>query len=235
MKRMNFLEKHLSVANALSCLALFVALSGVAYAATTIGKKSVKTRHLGKGAVTTQKLRNGAVTAVKIRNGAVTGIKIALGAVGSSQLADGGVRSVDLGGGVVTAAKLKNGAVTNDKLGANAVTSGKIQDGAVTAAKLAPTFNAQLVRNISYVPATSPSNNSEATKTAAATCPTGKQVIGGGAKVNGGTILVAITESAPSPANAEGKRTGWTAVAKEESGGAASNWSVEAHAICAEF
>jgi hypothetical protein len=239
------LKRHLSVANVLSCMALFVALSGAAYAASSIAKKSVKTRHLGNGAVTTLKLRNGAVTMPKIRNGAVVGVKIAPGAVGSSQLLDGGVRSVDLGGQVVTAAKLKNGAVTEEKIANSAVTSfklaadavgtGKIQEGAVTAAKLAPSFNAQLVKNVSYATAESASNNSEATKTVTATCPTGKQAVGGGAKVIGGTILIAITESAPTPVNGEGKRTGWTAVAKEEAGGGATNWSVEAYAVCAEF
>lgn len=232
---MNHLKRHLSVANVLSCVALFVALSGAAYAATAmLPKKSVKTKHLAKGVVTTQKLRNGAVTAAKIRNGAVTGAKIAAGAVGSTQLADGGVRSADLGGGVVTTAKLKDGAVTAGKLGASSVTSGKIQDGAVTAAKLAPTFNAQLVKNVSYATATSLSNTSEATKTVTATCPTSKQVVGGGAKVVGGDVLVAVTESAPTAPTSEGKRTGWTAVAKEAAVNT-ENWSVEAYAVCAEF
>lgn len=242
---MKNLKRHLSVANVLSCIALFVALSGAAVAATTLSSKSVKTRHLTKGAITTQKLRNGAVTAAKIRNGAVVGAKLAPGAVGSTQLLDGAVRSVDLGGGVVTRGKLKdgavseeklaNGAVVNSKLAADAVGTGKIQDGAVTATKLSPTFNAQLVKDVSYATAMSASNTLETTKTATATCPTGKQAIGGGAKVVGGTILVAITESAPTPTNAEGKRTGWVAVAQEESGGGATNWSVEVYVVCAEF
>ncbi len=232
------------MANVLSCMALFVALSGVAYAATTLDQKSVKTKHLAKGVVTTQKLRNAAVTAAKIRNGAVIGSKIATGAVGSTQLADGGVRSVDLGGGVVTSGKLKNGAVTEDKLSngavtnsklaANAVGTGKIQDGAVTAAKLSSSFNAQLVKDVSYATATSVSNTSDPTKTATATCPTGKQVIGGGAKVIGGDVLIAVTESAPTPPNAESKRTGWTAAASEATASTA-NWAVEAYAICAEL
>lgn len=240
---MKYLKRHLSVANLLSCVALFVALSGVAYAAT-LGKNVVKTRNIAKGAVTTQKLRNGAATAPKIRNGAVIAAKIATGAVGSTQLADGGVRSVDLGGGVVTSAKLKNGAVTEEKIAnsavtaskiaANAVTAGKIQDGAVTAAKLSTSFNAQLVKNASYVTAASASNTSEATKTVTATCPTGKQVVGGGAKAVGGDVLVAITESAPTPPNSEGKRTGWTAVAGEAAASAVA-WSVEVYAVCAEF
>jgi len=232
------------VANVLSCTALFVALSGVAYAATTLDKKSVKTKHLAKGAVTTQKLRNAAVTAAKIRNGAVTAAKIAPGAVGSTQLADGGVRSVDLGGSVVTAAKLKGGAVTGEKLAnnavtaskiaADAVTTGKLQEGAVTGPKLAASFLAQLVKNVSYVTAASASNTTDGTKTATATCPSGKQVVGGGAKVIGGDVLIAVTESAPAPVNSESKRTGWTAAASETALNTV-NWSVEAYAICAEF
>jgi trimeric autotransporter adhesin len=241
---MSTLKKHLSVANVLSCLALFVALGGAAYAATALAPKSVKTRHLSKGAVTTQKLRNGAVTAAKLRNGAVIGTKIAFGAVGSNHLLDGGVRSVDLGGGVVTAAKLKDGAVTGEKLATNAVTAskiaadavttGKIQEGAVTSAQLAPSFLAQLVKNVAYVAKASP-NDSTSPKSVTAECPAGKQAIGGGARLILGTATtVALGESAPSPPNAEGKRTGWTASAHEVPADAES-WSIEAHAICAEF
>lgn len=241
---MNLLRKHLSVANVLSCMALFVALSGVAYAAGTIGKKSVKTQHLGNSSVTTPKLRNWAVTTAKLRNLAVTAPKLGTGAVIAEKLANGAVRSAALGGGVVTEGKLKNGAVseekifnsavTNSKIGPNAVATGKIQDGAVTAAKLSASLYGQLLKNVSYVPATSDSNTAEATKTVTASCPTGKQVVGGGAKVIGGDVLVAVTESAPAPASAEGKRTGWTAVAREATASTVA-WSVEAHAICAEF
>jgi hypothetical protein len=70
------LSKHLTFANAISCIALFVALSGAAYAATaTLGKKSVKTQNLANGSVTTLKLRGGSVTNLKLRNGAVAGAK----------------------------------------------------------------------------------------------------------------------------------------------------------------
>lgn len=241
---MNLLKRHLSVANVLSCVALFVALGGVAFAATTLNKKSVKTKHLAKGAVTTQKLRNEAVTAAKIRNGAVIGAKLDLGAVGSNQILDGAVRSADLGGGVVTSGKLKNGAVseeklangavTNSKLAANAVSAGKIQDGAVTASKLSPTFNAQLVKDVTYVNVSSPSNDEDKPKSITAQCPAGKQVTGGGARVVGAEVAtVAITESAPF-VNAESKRTGWTASAAEIAPEAKA-WAVEAFAICAQF
>jgi hypothetical protein len=240
---MKQLSKHLNFANVISCIALFVALSGAAYAAkTTLGNKSVKTRNLANGSVNTLKLRSGAVTPLKIRNGAVTGAKIAPGAVGSTQLLDGGIRSVDLGGGVVTEGKLKNGAVTetkifnsavtNSKIGPNAVATGKIADGAVTSPKLAPAFLAQLVKNVTYVSKASGVVSTTTPQSVTAECPAGKQVIGGGGRVVPGTALsVEITDSIPFLAG-DGKRTGWTAAAKGEAG---QTFAVEAHAICAEF
>jgi hypothetical protein len=239
------LSKHLTFANAISCVALFVALSGAAYAAkTTLGKKAVKTQNLANGSVTTLKLRGGSVTNLKLRNGAVTGPKIAPGAIGSSQIASGAIRSEQLGGGVVTSGKLKNGAVTGEKiagnavgsnqLGANAVSNGKIQDGAVTSTKLASGFLGQLVRNVSYVTAASVSNAEDKPKSVTAQCPTGKQVAGGGARIVGAEVTtVALTESTPF-ANAESKRTGWTATA-DAIAADPKPWAVEAVAICAEF
>lgn len=242
---MKHLKRHLSPATVISLVALFVALGSSAYAATAmLPKKSVKTKHLAQGVVTTTKLRNGAVTTAKIRNGAVTAQKIGAGAVGSTQLLDGGVRSGDLGGGVVTTGKLKDGAVTSDKLddgavtnaklGADSVTAGKLQDGAVSASKLSPAFLGQLVKDVSYVTKTSveffPSDSAKVT----ADCPTGKQVIGGGARINGAVTNVALTESGPTSDSTSMSVPGWTAAAaefKEE----AADWTLSVTAICAEL
>jgi hypothetical protein len=237
------MSKHLTFANAISCVALFVALSGAAYAATTtLGKKSVKTQNLANGSVTTLKLRGGSVTSLKLRNGAVTGSKIGPGAVGSTQIANGAVRSAALGGGVVTEGKLKNGAVTesklfnsavtNSKIGPNAVATGKIQDGAITSPKLAASLLAQLIKNVSYVTKTTEPSVLE--KSESVQCPAGKQVIGGGARIVGVTTKVAVSESAPTPESA-GKRTGWAASAVIIEGGPGAGWSLEVSAICAEF
>lgn len=241
---MRHLSKHLTFANAISCIALFVALSGAAYAAkTTLGKKAVKTQNIANGAVTTLKLRGGAVTNLKLKNGAVTDAKIAQGAVGTSQIADGAVRSEQLGGGTVTSGKLKNGAVTGEKLAANAVggnqlaanavSNGKIQDGAVSSSKLASSFLSQLVRNVSYVSKASETNETTP-KSIMAECPTGKQVVGGGAKpiLGNATKTPLLVASLPF-VNGEGKRNGWTASA--ETAEAGKTFAVEAVAICAEF
>jgi len=220
---LSHLKRHLSPATVISCIALFVALGGAAYAVSPLGNKAVKTKNLANGSVNTLKLRSGAVTTLKIRNGAVTGAKIAPGAVGSTQIANGAVRSAALGGGVVTTGKLKN----------EAVTGSKIQNGAISSSKLSASFLAQIVRNVTYVNATSP-EDSEESKTITATCPTGKQVIGGGARLGGELKSVALTGSNPFVASS-GERTGWTAFAHETGTGQTEKWLLEAFAVCAEL
>jgi hypothetical protein len=57
---------HLTFANAVSVLALFIALGGGAYA-LSLPKNSVGARQLKKNAVTSVKIHSGAVTAAKVR------------------------------------------------------------------------------------------------------------------------------------------------------------------------
>lgn len=253
------LRQHLNPSTVISCIALFAALGGVAYAA--VPKSSVGTQQLRNGAVNTAKLRNGAVTAqklrrnavnsAKLRNNSVLAEKIADGAIDSSKLGRGSVRAVALGGGVVTnpkiqnaavnAAKLANGAVSTEKLagnavsaeklGASAVTPGKIQDGAVSAAKLNAGLLAQLVKDVAYATKTSPSDKSQG-KSVVADCPPGKVVIGGGAAIVEGGVDHAIVESGPVLVDGAGKRTAWSAAAVS-SQVPVSDWSVTAYAICA--
>lgn len=221
---MNRLSRHLTPATVISCIALFIALSGAAFAAkATLGNKAVKARNLANGSVTTPKLRNNAVTALKLRNGAVTGPKVGPGAVGASQIANGAVRSAALGGGVVTEGKLKNGAVSGNKLANGAVSSGK----------LASSFLAQIVKNVTYVNATS-AEDSEESKTITANCPSGKQAIAGGARLAGELKSVALTGSNPF-VSGSGQRTGWSAFAHETGTGQTEKWSLETFAICAEL
>lgn len=204
------LRTRLTFANVMSCIALFLALGGAAFAAKTATK--VKTKNLANGAVTTPKLRNGAVTAAKLRNGAVTTAKVAPAAIGAGQLAKGSVRSEQLGGQVVTEPKIKNGAVSESKL--------------------APSFLAQLVRNVSYHSAES-GTNTEQTKSVTALCPSGKEAIGGGVRLSGELADVAVTGSSPF---SEGTaRTGWSGFAHETGGGPYDDWSITAFAVCAEL
>jgi hypothetical protein len=235
------LKKHLTPSTVISCIALFVALSGAAYAAG-LAKNSVKTKNIANGAVTTAKLKNASVNAAKLVNGAVIGSKIANGAVGNAKLSEAAVRSNNLGGSVVTSAKIKdlsvteaklaNSAVGKDKLGANAVETGKLAKESVTAEKIAAGFYAQLIKNISYETKDSVSNPTD-TKEITASCPAGKEVTGGGARINGAKVNVVVSESGPE-LNPEGKRTGWYVSAREVAA-ETEPWSVTAFAICAEI
>jgi hypothetical protein len=62
--------------NAIGLFALFVAVSGTAYAAASLPSNSVGTKQLKKNAVTGQKLAAGAVTASKVKHGSLTGNEI---------------------------------------------------------------------------------------------------------------------------------------------------------------
>ncbi len=64
---MSPLRRHLTYANVVATLALFLVLSGgAAYAAAKLDKNSVGTKQLKNGAVTTAKLKNGSVTGAKV-------------------------------------------------------------------------------------------------------------------------------------------------------------------------
>ncbi len=209
---MKTFKRHLTVANVLSCIALFVALSASAVAAT--------------------KLSTGQVKAVNIANEAVTSPKIKNLAVSNPKL---GKESVTFG-------KIKNLAVINSKLGKESVTSSKIKKKAVTTAAIAPeAVNSakissqlwvQLVKNVSYVNSSSVTNT-EANKTATAECPAGKEAVGGGIRLEGELASVATTGSYPFFTG--GLHTGWTAIAHESGGGPFGDWSIVAFAVCAEL
>ncbi len=92
---MLWIREHLTYANAMSSLAVFLVLGGgAAYAANKIGTRqlrgaSVTTTKIRKKAVTTSKIGVLAVRSGRIANGAVTGIKLADGAVTAGKLAPG--------------------------------------------------------------------------------------------------------------------------------------------------
>src|SRR5437588_8840479 len=72
---------RISPAMAVALLALFVSLSGGAYAAFKLKNNSVTAKKIKNGAVNTNKIANGAVTQPKVANGAVTQANIAAGSL----------------------------------------------------------------------------------------------------------------------------------------------------------
>jgi hypothetical protein len=216
------LKRHLSVANVLSCIALFVALGGAAYAAVKIPPNAVKARNIAPQAVTNAKLKTQAVTSGKIKNGTVNALDLGAGQVTSEKLATG----------AVTGKKIAKKAVSERTLANEAATTAKIGKEAIDASKIAGSLLQQLVRNVAYENASSVSD-SEPNKSATANCPQGKEAIGGGVRLEGELAEVSVTGSYPvSSGNA---RTGWTALAHETGDGQPGNWSVAAFVVCAEI
>lgn len=127
----------LTYSNVIASIALFVALSGVAVAAT-LPKNSVGPNQIKRGAVNTSKLKNQAVTSAKLGNKAVTAGKIGPNAITPGNIGNGAVTSAKIGNGAVIAASIKNGVVTTNKLQNGGVTTQKLADGSVTNAKLGP-------------------------------------------------------------------------------------------------
>lgn len=229
---MDRLKRHLSVANVLSLVALFVALGGSAYAATKLGPGQVKAVNIATQAVTNPKIKTQAVTSGKIKNNGINSIDLGKNSVVNSKIKKKAVTNSKLGNNSVGTSKVKSGAITEAKLGKEAVGRTKIGYEAIDSSKISAALYAQLVRNVTYVNSTS-NEDSEEVKAATATCPSGKEAIGGGARLNGELKNVAITGS--NPYSNGSSRTGWSAYGHETGAGTTNNWSVTAFAVCAEL
>lgn len=111
---MKKIRARLTFANVVACMALFIALGGVGYAATKLPKNSVGAKQLKNNAVTTAKLKAKAVTAAKLGAGAVRAANLGAGAVGTAALANG----------AVTGAKVDTGSLGTVPSATRAATAG---------------------------------------------------------------------------------------------------------------
>ena len=133
--------------------------------------------------------------------------------------------------------QLKTGAVTTKKLASNAVTAAKVRNGSLLKADFGPgqlpagatgpqgPAGAPGVSAVERVEASSP-NNSTTPKVVQIACPAGKRLLGGGARVNGGSPKVALWASFPDNDNI------YRANASETDAFVPS-WSLTVYAICA--
>ena len=129
-------RNRLTYSNVIATMALFIALGGVAVAATQLPRNSVGTKQLKRGAVTSAKLAKKSVTNGKLGPSAVGPGNIGSGAVTTEKLAAGAVIASTIKNSVITTNKLNNEAVTAPKLGKEAVTTAKLDNESVTSAKL---------------------------------------------------------------------------------------------------
>jgi hypothetical protein len=125
------IRRHVTYANVMSSLAVFLILGGAtAFAATKIGANEIKANSIKTGKIVKE-----AVTAGKIKKNAVTETRIADGAVTTNKLADN----------AVTTPKIANDAVTTGKVATDAITAGKLANEAVSAGKLATSERSEVI------------------------------------------------------------------------------------------
>jgi hypothetical protein len=111
------LRSHLTYANVVATLCLFLVLSGGTAVALT-GSNTVFSDDIVNGQVKNADIINGAITTGKLRNDSVT----------SARIVNGQVKNPDILNGAVTTNKLRDSSVGNADLGSNAVTGAKVLD-----------------------------------------------------------------------------------------------------------
>jgi hypothetical protein len=179
-----------SPALVISCLALFLALTGSAFA-VGIAKNSVRSAQLVDGTVRTVDLRDNAVNAAKVAPDSVGSEEIAENAVESPEVAPEALTSQDLGAASVASSEVADQSLTAGDLGPDSVASSEL--GAVT------------VRTNSTALA------KDASGGVTVNCAAGEQILGGGAQP--GHFGTEMTSSRPSG-------NGWLYQAQNKTGGA---------------
>lgn len=117
---MKQIRRHLTYANVMSSIAVFLILGGAtAFAATKIGANEIKANSIKTGKIVKE-----AVTAGKLKKGAVTESRIADGAVTTNKIADNAVTTNKIANDAVTGDKVKESTLGEVPLAANAAKLG---------------------------------------------------------------------------------------------------------------
>lgn len=214
-------KTRISPATIISCLALFLALTGSAFA-VGIAKNSVRSAQIVDGTVRTIDVRDNAVNAAKVAPDAIGTEEIAENAVSSPEVAQDSLTNQDLGAASVTSSEIADGSVgsadvsdqslTANDLATDSVGSSEIQGESVRSSELGPV----VVRTNTAAIAAG------ATGTVTVNCFSGEQLLsGGGQPANFG---VEMTSSRPAG-------NGWTYQAKNNNGSAS---SLTVFAVCLE-
>jgi hypothetical protein len=160
---------RVSPAMIVSCVALFLALTGSAFA-VGIAKNSVRSPQIANNAIRTVDLRDNSVKTPKIAPAAVGKDQLAESSVDSLKVEDESLTAQDLGAASVTSSEVADQSLTDADLGPNSVGSSELQAGAVRASELGPIVQVSSTTTI----------KAESNATAEVACPAGTTVISGG-------------------------------------------------------
>ncbi len=131
---MNKTHTHIRT-NIIGYLALFVALSGVAYAAG-LKPDSVRSRHIKDGQVKSLDLAEESIQTTHLVDGGVTGDDIADDSILSQDIQNGSVQSGDILDGTVGALDVGDGTLTGLEIADHTLTGADVNDGSLTGADI---------------------------------------------------------------------------------------------------
>lgn len=226
-----------SPAMAISCVALFLALVGTAFAAPQLAVRSaqivngtIRTADLGKDAVKSPKIADATVGAAdlgpdsvgteEIAKDAVTTDEIAKDAVNSDEIAQNAINSDEIAENAVTSAEVAPDSLTAGDLAASSVGSSEVADGSLTQADLGINSVAASELGTTTVRTKSEPIAAGANGTISVDCQAGEQMISGGGAPS--AFGVEMVTNAPSG-------NGWFYAASNKTG---ANHSITVYAVC---
>ena len=199
-----------SPAFVISCISLFVALSGTALA---LEANSVRSRNIVDETIRTRDLRDNSVKNSKINDNAVTRTKLDDNAVGSIEVEDGSLNASDLGTNSVGSDEIVDQSVVGVDIGPNAVGASELAPGGVQAGDLG-------VTSVKLGP--SQAVNANSSGGAFVNCDAGDRRISGGVSAPG-SAGVSLQSSFPNGVN------GWTVIVRNDT---AAQIQVQAYVLC---
>ncbi|MET0305819.1 MAG: hypothetical protein ABW196_06270 [Solirubrobacterales bacterium] len=125
-----------SPAIVISCLALFLALTGSAFA-VGVGKNTVRSAQIVDSTVRTVDLRDNAVSSPKIADATVTATDLATDSVGSDEIAKDAVNSDEIAKDAVKTDEIADNAVASPEVAPDSLTAGDLALGSVTSSEIA--------------------------------------------------------------------------------------------------
>lgn len=177
-----------SPAVVISCVALFLALTGSALAA----KISIGSQQIVNGSVRTVDLRDSAVNSAKVADATITATDLGTDSVGTEEIAKDAVKSDEIAENAVASPEVAPDSLTAGDLAADSVGSSEVADQSLTSNDLGPDsvgsseLQASSVRASELGPIIQVSNSTGipagANGGVTATCPAGTTVISGGAQ-----------------------------------------------------
>jgi hypothetical protein len=190
-----------SPATVLAGIALFVSLGGVSYGVAT-------------GSINSREIENGTIQSRDVRDGALQG----------RDVANGSLRGRDVRDGALGGADVRDATLAGTDLGENTLGDREVDEPQLDINRLGGVDVSRFVKRVRRVETASANDPALAKVAPPASCPRGKRLLGGGARVVAAApVPVALTTNGPN-GNA------WEAAAYAT--GATGNWQLFNVAIC---